>query len=69
MYMVSDSEIYDFSMSSSSTSPNDILPLSLIKKLYYILVPHYCSIVNFSLYTSNFPTIFKHTLVTNCCVR
>ena len=27
-------------------------------------MPHYCSIVNFSLYTSNFPTIFKHALVT-----
>ena len=63
-YMVSDSEIYDLIMSSSSTSPNDILPLSLIKKLSYTLVPHYCSIVNFSLYTSNFPTIFKHALVT-----
>ena len=37
-------------MSSSSASPNDILTLSLIKKLSYILVPNYCSIVNFSLY-------------------
>ena len=46
-YMVSDSEIHDLIMSSSSTSPNNILTLSLIKKLSYILVPHYCSIVNF----------------------
>ena len=51
-YMVSDSEIYDLIMSSSSTSPNDILPLSLINKLSYTLVPHYCSIVNFSLLRS-----------------
>ena len=56
--------IYDLIISSSSTSPNDILPLSLIKKLSYILEPNYCSIVNFSLYTSNFFTIFKHALVT-----
>ena len=62
--MVSDSEIYDLIMSSSSTSPNDILPRSLIKKLSYILVPHYCSIISFSLYTYNCPTIFKHVLVT-----
>ena len=27
-------------------------------------MPHYCSIVNFYLYTSNFSTIFKHALVT-----
>ena len=27
-------------------------------------MPHYCSIVNFSLNTSNVPTIFKHSLVT-----
>ena len=51
-------------MSSSSTSPNDILPFSIIKKLSYTLVPYYSTIVNFSLYTSNFPTIFKHALVT-----
>ena len=45
--MVSESEIYDLIMSSSSTSPNDILPPSLITKMSYILVPHYCSIVIF----------------------
>ena len=54
IYMVSYSEICDLIMSTSSTSPNDILPPSLIKQLSYILVTHYCTIVNFSLYTSNF---------------
>ena len=62
--MVSDSEVYELIMLSSLTSPNDILPLSLIKKLSYILVLYYCSIVNFSLYTSACPTIFKYALVT-----
>ena len=61
--MVSYSELYDFIMLSSSTYLNTILSNIVLLQNYYILMPFYCYIVNFSFYTSNLPTMFKHALV------
>ena len=45
--MTSTMEVYQLITSSTSTSPSDSIPISLIKKLAPILAPYYCSIVNF----------------------
>ena len=47
--MTSTMEVYQLITSSTSTSPSDSIPISLIKKLAPILAPYYCFIVNFSL--------------------
>ena len=57
-------EVYQLITSSTSTSPSDSIRISLIKKLAPILAPYYCSIVNFSLYSSIFPDVFKHAEIT-----
>ena len=62
--MTSTMEVYQLITTSTSTSPSDSIPISLIKKLAPILAPYYCSIVNFSLYSSIFPDIFKHAEIT-----
>ena len=62
--MTSTMEVYQLITSLTSTSPSDSIPISLIKKLAPILAPYYCSIVNFSLYSSIFPDVFKHAEIT-----
>ena len=62
--MTSTMEVYQLITSSTSTSPSDSIPISLIKKRAPILAPYYCSIVNFSLYSSIFPDVFKHAEIT-----
>ena len=57
-------EVYQLIMYSTSTSPGDTIPLSIIKQLKPIMAPFYCSIVNYSLYGSTFPSVFKHAEIT-----
>ena len=59
------SEIKDIIMSSTSkTSALDPIPTKLLKKLIDVLINFITAIVNKSLFSGNFPKIWKSALVT-----